>query len=183
MSEHHILFSSPINVNTVNEFAQLIVQIQQQGATKVYIAMHSPGGQVISGIMMYNLLKSLPLEVTTHNIGNVDSIANAVFLAGSKRYACSAATFMFHGVGFDLTNPQRLEEKALEGMLDTVIAEHKRISSIMSAAAGIAFEDCMALFKEQKTRDAAWAKEQGIVAEIREFAFPVGGNLHLFIRQ
>jgi hypothetical protein len=53
------------------------------------------------GMTVYNVLRGLPCDLTIHNIGNVDSIGNAIFLAGKHRYACKNSTFMFHGVGFD----------------------------------------------------------------------------------
>ena len=68
----------------------------------------------MNGLNIYNVLIGMPFELITHNVGNVDSIANAVFLAGTKRYACPHSTFMFHGVGFDITAGMRLEEKFLK---------------------------------------------------------------------
>ena len=65
------------------------------------------------GMNLYNVLRALPIKLTVHNVGNVDSIGNAVFLAGSPRYACPHSTFMFHGVGFDISQGARLEEKLL----------------------------------------------------------------------
>ena len=37
--------------------------------------------------------------------------------------------------------------------------------------------------KEQKTRDATWAKTNGVISEIRDWTFPTGAlNTHMFIR-
>ena len=35
------------------------------------------------GLNLNNLFRGLPFELITHNIGNVDSIGNAIFLAGA----------------------------------------------------------------------------------------------------
>lgn len=77
----------------------------------VYLLLSTPGGSVMHGMNLYNVLRGMPFELITHNVGNVDSIGNAVFLAGAKRYAAPHSTFMFHGVGFDLPAQTRLEEK------------------------------------------------------------------------
>ncbi len=42
--------------------------------------------------------EGVPYKLITHNVGNVDSIGNVIFLAAEERYACSTSTFMFHGV-------------------------------------------------------------------------------------
>ena len=63
--------------------------------------LSTPGGSVMNGLNLYNVLRGLPITLTTHNVGNVDSIGNAIFLAGQIRYACPHSTFMFHGVAFN----------------------------------------------------------------------------------
>ena len=182
MNEHTILFKAPIKVATANAFAGLLVQLQKNGASRVTVAINSPGGQVVSGVSMYNTLRAMPFEVVTHNIGNVDSISNVVFLAGKERYMCSASTFMFHGVGFDCAPNQRLEEKALRTMLEAVLGDQKRMSGIIAERTKLSVDDCMELFKEQTVRDAAWAREHGFVDGVREFALPAGNgnNVHVF---
>ena len=62
----------------------------------------------MNGMNLYNVLRGLPRDLTIHNVGNVGSIGNAIFLAGSKRYACAHSTFMFHGVGFNSPGGTRL---------------------------------------------------------------------------
>jgi ATP-dependent protease ClpP protease subunit len=51
----------------------------------IYFLFSSVGGQVNAGITLYNFLRSLPVEIVMHNNGSIDSIANVIFLAASKR--------------------------------------------------------------------------------------------------
>lgn len=180
MSEHHILFAAPIDPPHMNNFAVLLNGLRAQGVTKVTIAMNTPGGGTIPGIAAYNLMRAMPFKIVTHNIGNVDSIGNVLFLAGEERHACPVATFMFHGVGIDSVPNERLEEKNLREKLDLVIADQTRISQLIASRTDLAVEDCMELFREQKTRSAEWAKERGFVTEVCDFTFPAGGNVHIF---
>ena len=60
---------------------------------RVYLLLSTPGGSVMNGMNLYNVLKGMPFELITHNVGNVDSIGNVIFLAGEKRYATANATF------------------------------------------------------------------------------------------
>jgi hypothetical protein len=74
----------------------------------------------------------------------------------------------FHGVGFDANANERLEEKNLLARLDTVYSENKRISGLIAeAGTTLGMDECLELFKEQKTRDAGWALAKGIIHEIR----------------
>ena len=82
----------------------VVAQKLTAGTDHFYVLLSTPGGQVTSGLTVYNFLRSIPAKVTMHNIGNVNSIGNAIFLAADERFACAHSTFMFHGVGFDVQN-------------------------------------------------------------------------------
>ena len=68
-------------------------------------------------------------------------------------------------------------------MLDTVLADQRRMSNIIADRTGLSAETCMELFKAQKTRDASWAKTNAVVQEVRDFRYPPpGAQVHLFAR-
>jgi ATP-dependent protease ClpP protease subunit len=115
-------------------------------------------------------------------VGNVDSIGNAVFLAGEARYACPHSTFMFHGVGFDAPGA-RLEEKFLRERLDGITADQKRIGSILEEHSKLAKEEIASLFLEATTKDAAYAAGVGIVDEVRDVNIPPGSPVMSLVFQ
>lgn len=126
------------------------------------------------GMTLYNVLRGLPVELTTHNVGNVDSIGNAIFLAGRNRFACQHSTFMFHGVGFDIQAGGRLEEKLLRERLGTILSDQQRIGSILEERTRLRHNQVRSLFREAQTKDAAYAVSCGIVDEIRDVDIPAG---------
>lgn len=181
MSKHYLMFTAGIDQMSMNSLVQYLVDLQRSGAQELVIGISSHGGNVVCGITMYNALRASPLKITTHNIGNVDSIANAVFLAGEERYANESATFMFHGVGFDGNPNERLEEKNLLEKLDIVHAEHSRISQLIASRSGLDTSVCLDLFKEQKTRDASWALANGLVQSVTDFHVPTGADIRYLV--
>jgi ATP-dependent protease ClpP protease subunit len=137
--------------------------------------LSTPGGNVMHGINLYNMLRAMPFRLVTHNVGNVDSIGNAVFLAGELRVACPHSTFMFHGVGFDVGQGLRLEEKTLRERLAGVLSDQERIGAIIEERTSLTPEQVAPLFTEAQTKDAAYAVSTGIVHEIRDVEIPEGG--------
>ena len=75
-----ISFSAEVNQNTAENLMGIFAQRLNQGIKDFYLLLSSPGGSVMNGITVYNFLKSLPINLTTHNIGIVDSISNVIFL-------------------------------------------------------------------------------------------------------
>ena len=153
----------------------VLANVANQHVPHVYLMLSTPGGAVMSGLNIYNVMRGMPFDITVHNVGNVDSIGNAIFLAGSRRYACPHSTFMFHGVGFDIQSPIRLEEKFLRERLDGIDADERRIGQIIEERTQLTGEQVKGLFLEAQTKDATFAVGCGIVHEIRDVQIPAGG--------
>jgi ATP-dependent protease ClpP protease subunit len=149
-------------------------QLVASGTTELYLALSTPGGQVMAGLTAFNVLKALPAKIITHNVGNIDSIGNAIFLAGAERFACRHSTFMFHGVGIDIPGGARLEEKNLQESLDSILADQRRIGSIIQSNSTLSADETGKLFREARTKDANAALQIGLVHRIEEFAIPSG---------
>ena len=159
----YISFSAEINANTTESLISVMANCSNLRVKEVYLLLSTGGGQVMEGMNLYNVLKGMPFELTTHNVGNVDSIGNVIFLAGNKRYATPNATFMFHGVGVDIKSNQRLEGKKLRELLRHIDSDHKRFGDIITQHTNLSAKESASLFREAKTEDATWAIDKGII--------------------
>jgi hypothetical protein len=73
----------------------VIAAIGQQLAAahdEAHLLLSTPSGRVDIGLMVYNMLRALPIKVITYNVGTVNSIGNLVFLAGAERYAAPTSS-------------------------------------------------------------------------------------------
>jgi ATP-dependent Clp protease, protease subunit len=169
----YISFSAEIKPQTTETLIAVLAEQANKHVDHVYLMISTPGGSVMNGLNLYNVMRAFPFKLTTHNVGNVDSIGNAVFLAGSERYACPHSTFMFHGVGFDSPG-QRLEEKFLRERLDGLLQDQRRIGSIIKDHTNLNTRKIGNLFREARTKDADYALSVGIINEIRDVQIPAG---------
>jgi ATP-dependent protease ClpP protease subunit len=172
--EVYVLFSAEVNVNTTEALLATMANIASQGIPRVVLCLSSPGGDVMSGMNLYNVLRAMPFELVTHNVGNVDSIGNAIFLAGAHRRACPHSTFMFHGVAFTAEAGKQFDEKLLRERLDSVLADQKRIGAILEERSTLARAQIEPLFRDAQTKDAEWAVSAGIVDEVADIEIPAG---------
>jgi ATP-dependent Clp protease, protease subunit len=179
----YVSFSAEINPNTTEALIALASNSINRGAKEIYLMLSTPGGTVMNGLNLYNVLRALPIKLITHNVGNVDSIGNAVFLAGQERYACPHSTFMFHGVGFDTPTQTRFEEKSLRERLNSILADQKRIGDIVRERTHISASQIRNLFKEARTKDADYARSVGIVHDIRDVTIPSGSSIFSLVFQ
>lgn len=170
----YISFLATVNQGTAEQLIGFIGGKIIEGVTEFHLLLSSPGGNVRDGIAMYNLLRGLPIGLTTYNVGQVNSIANIIYLAGTNRLATPTSSFMFHGVGFDIAQQARFEEKDLTEKLDSLQNDQKLIADIIVDRSDIDAEKAHDLFLRAAFMKPDEALEAGIVHRIEELAIPEG---------
>lgn len=164
---HYVSFSAEIVPQTTETLIATMGNLANQGVQEVCLLLSTLGGSVMHGLNVYNVLRSLPFHLVTHNVGNVNSIGNAIFLAGDERYACPHSTFMFHGVAANLDGTP-LDEAKLRERLDGVQADQRLIGNIIEERTKLDAEQVRKLFLEARTKDTAYAADVGIIDGVRD---------------
>lgn len=171
-----IKYFAPVIDVTINALMNAIDQKMKQGATEFILLISSPGGSVFHGLSAYNYLKGLPVTITTHNFGSVDSIGVVVFCGGSKRFSVPQARFLLHGVSAGFKN-ERLEEKQLEERLKGLKIDLENIAKVIAANTGKTIEDVTDAMLERTTLNPDEAKAWGLVHDIKSELFEAGSEV------
>jgi ATP-dependent Clp protease protease subunit len=170
----YISFLAEIVPQTTEALIAALTNFVNQGFREIHLLLSTPGGSVMHGITIYNVLRGLPITLTTHNVGNVDSIGAVIYLAGERRYACPQATFMLHGVAFGTNSPTQFFERNLRERLAAVQADQERIKAIYRDRAGINPEIAEQFFLGESNISANDAVANGLAHEIRVVQIPAG---------
>ena len=171
-----IKFFAPVIDVTINALMNAVDQKMKQGTTQFILLISSPGGSVIHGLSAYNYLKGLPVTITTHNLGSVDSIGVILFCSGSKRLSVPQARFLLHGVSAGFQN-ERLEEKQLEERLKGLKIDIENIAKVIAANTGRTVQDVTDAILERTTLNPEEAKAWGLVDEIKIELFEAGSEV------
>lgn len=102
---HTVHFLCPVNPSTISQFQAACLQAIANNATTIQVHLSSSGGDLVAGFTAYHFLKSLPIPVITHNISNVESVANVIFMAGSERRANPGSRFLLHPLNWGFATP------------------------------------------------------------------------------
>lgn len=172
-----IRFFAPVIDATVNALMSAVDQKMKQGAKEFIILISSPGGSVIHGLSAYNYLKGLPVSITTHNFGSVDSIGIVIYCAGSTRLSVPQARFLFHGVNVQFRGEQNLDEKLLEERLKGLRIDVENIAKVIAANTGKSAQDVTDAMLERTTLNPEEAQSWGLVHEIRSKLFEEGSEV------
>ena len=178
----YLSFTAKVNDQTTTALMNTLAAALQQGMKELTLMLSTPGGSVMHGMTLYNYLTALPIDLSTYNIGNVDSIGAIVFLAGKKRYACPHSTFMLHPVAFGFQGSQNYEQPDLTAIVQSLEADQARIASIYAERSGLQKANALGLFNQQKTYSASEAQSFGFVQEVKPLVIDGGAQVvHLNI--
>jgi ATP-dependent Clp protease, protease subunit len=185
MPTAYISFTADINNVTSAALVGAIFDQINRGCAEIYLMLSTAGGNVDDGIAVYNVLRGLPVPLTTHNVGAINSIGNVVFLSAAldRRKASPHSTFMFHGVGFDVPGPTRFEEKTLRERLDGLTASQSKIGNILSDRTQLTTPEVESLFLQAQTKDTDFALAKGIIHEVSDVNLPRGAALIQLVLQ
>jgi Clp protease len=92
----NILFTGGVTPELAAQFHTVCTEVARSSASQLSVHIASRGGDVNSGMAMYNALKLLPCKVRTINMGQCGSIAATLYMAGAVRQVMPGANFFLH---------------------------------------------------------------------------------------
>ena len=167
---HTVHFLCPVNPSTVSLLQNNILSAIAQGATRINLHISSSGGDVTSGFTAYNFIKTLPIPVYCFNISNIDSIANAIFLAGIKRFANHGARFLLHPFQWNFGGMQSVDHERMREWVSSLDHDLDRLVSIFNEETVSAgqFTDWRELIRTSSILNPERAATLGLIEGIQE---------------
>ena len=169
-----IRFYSPVNEASIGALMKAVDQKVAGGATQFTVLISTSGGSVFHGLTAYNYLKGIPAQVTTHNIGSVDSIGVALFCAGQRRISVPQARFLLHPVSMNFREGASYEEPKLMELVKSLRVDMGNCASVIAANTLQNKKNVLRAMLARTTLDPDRALEWGLVHEIRQDLFPEG---------
>ena len=174
----YIRFTASVNTQTAHQLQKLLENANHNKSELVHLIISSPGGSINEGIMLYNYIKALPITVNTYNIGQVDSIATALFCAGQRRYSTNFSRFQLHPVTRHQRLPNQWDVNRFGEAVGLLKADQDNIVRIISHTISQKQEFVMQLIEKHTTLLACKALQIGLVHELTSQFIPQGVTVH-----
>lgn len=168
MEEQWYTITGGIDFNTAhNLIAYVNGQLYSSNIKRLKIIISSGGGDVDSAVRIYAYLKALSIEVETIAFSQIDSAANIIYAAGTKRIAIKGCRFFLHEgtftTGAQTTTLHNHEEALL--IFKELLNKHV---SILAKESGKTVKDINKLLATSTILSTEEAKQLGLVHEILE---------------
>ncbi|MCZ6539338.1 MAG: ATP-dependent Clp protease proteolytic subunit [Chloroflexi bacterium] len=133
LKERIVFLGTPITAQISNLIvAQLLFLAREDSEKDINLYINSPGGEVYSGMAIYDTMQFVPCDIATFSIGLCASMGTVLLTAGTagKRYAMPNSTIHMHqplsgtqGQASDIEIAAR-EVLRIQDRLRQIIADH-----------------------------------------------------------
>jgi ATP-dependent Clp protease, protease subunit len=162
-----VFLGSAINDQVANSIvAQLLYLSREDPESGIQMYINSPGGQVYSGMAIYDTMRMIPNKISTVAVGVAASFGTVLLAAGTKdqRYALPHATIHMHQpLGGAQGQASDIEIQAKE-----ILRLKERINSILAEATGQSVDTIVQDTNRDFYMSADDAVEYGLVDKVLE---------------
>jgi ATP-dependent Clp protease protease subunit len=165
LKERIIMLGTPINDQIANLIVAQLLYLAREDPTKpIRLYINSPGGQVYSGMAIYDTMQQIECPVSTVAVGFTASFGTVLLTAGAKgmRYALPNATIHMHQpLGGAQGQASDISIQANE-----ILRLRKSLNEILSHHTGQPIERIENDTDRDKFMSASDAAEYGLVDEV-----------------
>ena len=165
LKERIIFLGTPINAQVANLIvAQLLFLAREDSDKDINLYINSPGGEVYSGMAIYDTMQYVPCDVATFSVGLCASMGTVLLCAGTKgkRYTLANSTIHMHQpLGGAQGQATDIEIAARE-----ILRAQDKIRQIISEQSGQSYEQVARDTDRDFYLTAEQAVEYGLVDEI-----------------
>jgi ATP-dependent Clp protease protease subunit len=162
-----VFLGTPINDQVANVIvAQLLFLSNQDPEALIQMYINSPGGQVYSGMAIYDTMQVIPNPISTLAIGMTASFGTVLLTAGTKghRFALPNATIHMHQpLGGAQGQASDIEIQARE-----ILRLKDQLNNILATHTGQSIETIERDTNRDFYLDAKGAVEYGLVDQVME---------------
>ena len=161
-----LFFTEEVNADSSNRMIEYLLYLDADApGREITLCINSPGGEVVSGLAVYDIIRSLKSPVRTVCTGTAASMGSILFLAGEERQMLPHTKIMIHD---PLIGGLSGSKKALELEKEAVQLMETRaiIAGIISERSGRPLEEVYEKTKEDCYLNAQEAMDFGIATGI-----------------
>ncbi len=138
----------------------------------LHFSISCGGGDLISAFGAFNEMKGLPLKVTTHNAGAIDSAAIMPFMVGERRTASPASAFFFHQVRWNFSTNVNVPMYVIDEATTYLGVYENMMADYVADRSGQKKETILNMMREGTSVSSADAKKLGLIHDVCECSIP-----------
>lgn len=166
MQERKIFLVEEVNTETSSDLIKQLLFLENEApGEEIKLYINSPGGDVHSGLAVYDCIRLISSPVTTVCIGTSASMGAILYIAGEKRLMLPHSRIMIHDPSFSGGNLGGKKPMEIQTELQTLIDVRTQLCDIISERTGKTVEEIYEVTKTDTYFNADEAIEFGLATE------------------
>lgn len=167
LMNREIFLTEEVNSETSVELIKQLMYLEQEDNTKeITLYINSPGGEVISGLAVYDYINHMTAPLRTVSIGTAASMGAILFLAGKKREMLPHTRIMIHDPSYGHLDVGGRKPHEIQHELDKLNETREALAQIIADKTGKTLEEIYRVTAEDAFFNAKEALEFGLATNI-----------------
>lgn len=166
-SNREIFLTTAVDVVTSADLIKQLMILEKLDPEKeIIFYINSPGGEVVSGLAVYDYIQLMKAPVRTVCIGTAASMGAILFLAGGKREMLPHTRLMIHDPAYGGGDMAGKKPHELQQYVDKLRQSQEIIAKIIAEKTGKSLEEIFEKTKDDSYFNAAEAMEYGLATGV-----------------
>jgi len=167
LTGREIFLVDGVDAHTSNELLKQLMYLERQDSDReITIYINSSGGEVISGLAVYDYISMMKAPVRTVCIGTAASMGAILFLAGGKRQMLPHTRLMIHDPSYSHNDIGGRKPHEIQHELDKLNETREALAKIIADKTGKTLDEIYEVTANDTYYSAKEAIDFGLATEI-----------------
>lgn len=169
LKTREIFLTTEINSDSSADLLKQLIYLERVDDEKpITLYISSPGGEVTSGLAVYDYIRMMKSKVITVCIGTAASMGAILFLAGDERKMLPHTKIMIHDPSYGNASMGGMKPLEIRDRLDDLMQSRKILAEIIAERSGMNLKKVYEKTRRDSFLNAKEAIKIGIATEILE---------------
>lgn len=169
LKTREIFLTTEINSDSSADLLKQLIYLERVDEEKpITLYISSPGGEVTSGLAVYDYIRMMKSKVITVCIGTAASMGAILFLAGDERKMLPHTKIMIHDPSYGNASMGGMKPLEIRDRLDGLMQSRKILAEIIAERSGMTLKQVYVKTRRDSFLNAEEAIKIGIATEILE---------------
>lgn len=169
LNSRELFLNEEVSSKTSTSLIKQLMYLEKQAPGEpITLYINSPGGEVVSGLALYDYIQLMSSPVYTVCIGTAASMAAILFLAGEKRKMMKNTQLMIHDPSYASGDVGGAKPHEIQEKLDKLMETQKKLAHIIAERTGLSIKQVYRKTKHDTYIGAEEALKLGLATEIMQ---------------
>lgn len=169
LQNREIFLMEEVNRKTATEVIKQLMYLERaEEGEPITMYINSPGGEVVSGLAVYDYIKVMKSPVNTVCVGSAASMGAILFLAGEERSMLKNSEIMIHDPSFSAGNIGGKKPLEIREKLEQLMEVREKLAEIIAERTGMTKKQVYQKTEKDSYLNAPDSLKYGIATKILE---------------